>query len=300
MRKAGTFEELLEELLPSPDHPLYAQHKRYNLEAVERGEYIASVLGLPGDLGGMRVLDIGCGTGGISVAFAEMNACVYAMEPNYTHPLLMDITKARAAEAGVSLNACVGRGEELPFADESFDIIILNDILEHAGSPGNVMNESARVLKSEGLMYISTPNKYSYAQVLREGHSGLFGVSLLHPRVAGYYVTRLRKVKDRYTVNVIHSYGMVKKYLERLGLKFVLVNANRPARHFRAGHPDRPERYSNSLVNIAAKIGRTPVIREVITFIVTRPSLQPGMLEFVVCKGDIPEIVYEKYRLGIK
>ncbi len=300
MRKAGTFEELLEELLPSPDHALYGQHKRYNLDAVRRGEYIASVLGLPADLEGMRVLDIGCGTGGISVAFAKMNARVYAMEPNYTHPLLMDMTKARAAEAGVVLNACVGRGEELPFPDESFDIIILSDVLEHAGSARDVVSESARVLKSDGLMYISTPNKYSYAQILQEGHSGIFGVSLLHPKVAHYYVTRLRKVKDIYTANVIHSYGMVKRYLERLGLNYVLVNANRPARHFRAGHPGRPERYGNSFVNIAVKIGRTPVIREVITFIVTRPSLQPGMLEFVVCKGNIPEVVYEKYRLGIK
>jgi ubiquinone/menaquinone biosynthesis C-methylase UbiE len=300
MRKAGTFEELLEELLPSPDHPLYAQHKQYNLDAVKRGRYIAHLLGLPRSLEGIKVLDIGCGTGGISVAFAEMNAQVYAMEPNYTHPLLMDITRARAAEAGVSLNACVGRGEMLPFADRSCDIVILNDVLEHAGSPGEVMNESARVLKRGGLMYISTPNRYSYAQIFREGHSGLFGVSLLPPRLAAYYVTRIRKVKQRYTVNTIHSYGMVKRYLIRLALNFVLVNAKRPARHFRPGHPDRPAHYRNSLVNIVVKLCRAPLIRELISYIVTRPSLQPGMLEFVAAKGDIPPAIHEKYRLGLK
>jgi SAM-dependent methyltransferase len=299
-RGPRTFEELLEELLPPPDHPLHGQTKQYNLDAVKRGDYIASILGLPGNLEGKRILDVGCGTGGISVAFARMQGDVYAMEPNYTHPLLMDITIARAAKEGVTLHTLIGRGEEIPFADESFDIVILNDVLEHVGSPYGLMSEAVRVLGRDGLLYVSTPNKYSYAQILREGHSGLFGVSLLPPRLAAFYVTRIRRVKERYSVNIIHSYGRIKRYMKCLGVNYLVLNANRPARHFHTGHPDRPAHYGNRLIDFIVRICRAAVIRDIVIFIVTRPSLQPGMLEFAVSKGEIPHAVYEKYRLGVK
>ena len=199
MKESRSFEELLEKLLPPPEHPLYKQHKKYNMEGVERGKKIASLMAISGGLAGKKVLDIGCGTGGISVAFAKKNARVYAMEPNYTHPLLMDLTMARAAKEEVTLSAVIGRGELLPFGNESFDIVILNDVLEHVEYPEKVVSETARILSRDGLMYLSTPNKYSFKQLIREGHSGLFGVTLLPPKVAAFYVTRVRKVKKRYT-----------------------------------------------------------------------------------------------------
>ena len=300
MGENKTFRELLEEFLGSPDHPMFEQNLRYNLEGVKRGEQIASTLALLPPLEGKRVLDVGCGTGGISVAFAKMGAEVHAMEPNYTHPMLMDITKARAAEEGVSLDTIIGRGERIPFADEAFDVVILNDVLEHVERPFELVRESIRVLSPHGLLYMSTPNKYSYAQILSEGHSGLFGVTLLPPSLAAFYVVKVRRRRKRYTVNIIHSYGRVKRYLKRLGVNFVLMNRNRPARHFHPRHPDRPERYGNVLVDTIMRVCRIPILRNILAFMASRPSLQPGMLEFVVSKGAIPEPVVEKYRSGTR
>ena len=299
MRKIRSFEELLEQILPSPTHPLYGQSKRYNLEAERRGERIAALLCLPRDIPGKKVLDIGCGTGGISVAFAKKHASVFSLEPNDTHPLLMDLTIARAEKARVSLNAVIARGEEIPLAEHSFDIIILNDVLEHVQAPWAVMREAARVLRADGLMYISTPNKYSFAQILREGHSGLFGVTLLPPKLAAFYATRIRKVSDTYTVNKIHSYGAVRKYLNHLGLNFVLLNRHRPARHFHMNHPDCPKRYRNRFVGFLVQICRLPGVRDIVSFAVTRPDVQPGFLEFVACRSAIPKAIDEMYRQGL-
>ena len=299
MRKSGSFEELLEEILPPRAHPLYEQSKRYNLEAEKRGDRIAELLCLPRAIPGARVLDIGCGTGGISVAFAKRGASVFALEPNDTHPLLMDLTIARAAKAGVTLNPLVARGEAVPFGERSFDVVILNDVLEHVQDPRAVMGEAARVLRTDGLMYLSTPNKYSFAQILREGHSGLFAVTLLPPRLAAFYATRIRKVSDRYTVNRIHSYGAVKRYLNDLGLSFVLLNRFRPARHFHVGHPDCPRRYGNRFVESLVRICRLPGLRDVASFAATRPDLQPGFLEFVASWSTIPPAIDELYRRGL-
>ena len=270
------------------------------MEAEERGNRLAALLSLPRKLEGLSVLDIGCGTGGISVAFARRKAIVFSLEPNDTHQLLMDLTVARAEKAGVSLCPVIARGEEIPFPDHSFDVVILNDVIEHVQEPDDVMNEAARVLRDDGLLFIATPNKYSLPQILREGHSGLFGVTLLSPKVAAFYVTRVRKVRDRYTVNKIHSYRAVKKYLDRLGFNFVPLNRYRPARHFRPGHPDRPKRYGNPLVALAVRVSSLPVLRDAVSFLVTIPDLQTGFLEFVASRGPIPDAIQRLYRLGLR
>ena len=48
------------------------------------------------------------------------------------------------------------------------------------------------------------------------------------------------------------------------------------------------------------RICRAPVLKDVLAFIVTRPSLQPGMFEFVVSKSLIPGPILEKYRSGTR
>lgn len=57
-------------------------------------------------------------------------------------------------------------GEELPFADESFDIVYSANVLEHTDNPERVVAECLRVLKRGGLLHMEMPNFLSYF----EGH----------------------------------------------------------------------------------------------------------------------------------
>jgi SAM-dependent methyltransferase len=57
-------------------------------------------------------------------------------------------------------------GEELPFADESFDIVYSANVLEHTADPERVLAECLRVLKKGGLLHMEMPNFLSYF----EGH----------------------------------------------------------------------------------------------------------------------------------
>ena len=52
----------------------------------------------------------------------------------------------------------VGVGENLPFADRSFDLITMNQVMEHVGHQGAVLSEALRVLKDGGAIYIASPN----------------------------------------------------------------------------------------------------------------------------------------------
>ncbi len=48
-------------------------------------------------------------------------------------------------------------GNILPFQDAEFDIVLLTEVLEHIPDPSNILKEIRRVLKSEGLLFITVP-----------------------------------------------------------------------------------------------------------------------------------------------
>ncbi len=50
-----------------------------------------------------------------------------------------------------------GRGEELPFADRSIDLILLDQTLVHAEKPETVLREASRALKPNGVLLITCP-----------------------------------------------------------------------------------------------------------------------------------------------
>lgn len=107
------------------------------------------------DLRGATLLDAGCGLGGKAVWFAEHGcSAVAAVDAD---PLYIAEGKNFAAERGVS-NVSFGLAQldALPFPDGSFDIVMLNDVLEHIIRPRLVptLSELRRVLKVGGRLCI--------------------------------------------------------------------------------------------------------------------------------------------------
>src|SRR5262245_61721932 len=70
---------------------------------------------------GMRVLDVGAGTGNASIPAALRGADVVASDLT---PELLEAGRARAAAAGVELEWVEADAEALPFEDASFDVVI--------------------------------------------------------------------------------------------------------------------------------------------------------------------------------
>lgn len=81
-----------------------------------------------GDLDGMRVLELGCGSGKMAVLLAKSGAHVTTFDLSSMSVLL---TKRRAVVNNVKLDCLVSAGEFLPFSSESFDMIIGKAILHH-------------------------------------------------------------------------------------------------------------------------------------------------------------------------
>jgi len=98
---------------------------------------------------GLSILDIGTGVGEIALHFSDRNA-VFAVD---TEDQLSYISKAS------NITFVITDSEHLPFADNSFDVIISNHVVEHMQSAKYHLNEVKRCLKSQGVCYFSTPNR---------------------------------------------------------------------------------------------------------------------------------------------
>jgi len=103
------------------------------------------------DLAGRRTLDAGCGYGVFSAAAAGRGAAVVSVDIGER---LVARSMARASSRGVVADVTA-----LALRDESFDLVISSEMLEHTDAPERALWELARVLKAGGLLVITTPNR---------------------------------------------------------------------------------------------------------------------------------------------
>lgn len=103
----------------------------------------------------LRVLDVGCGAGTQCFLYAELGHGVVGVDINAP---LIEIARKRARTANIAGEFHLGSAAALPFEDGSFDVCLLNELLEHVPEWQRCLDEATRVLKPGGILYVSTTN----------------------------------------------------------------------------------------------------------------------------------------------
>ena len=126
-----------------------------------RLEWIQQFCSLPGK----KVLDIGCGGGVLSEGMAKAGAIVIGLDVEVD---AIKTATLHAEDEGLSIKYVSEPVEQYVGNSELFDVITCMEMLEHVADPQQVIHHAARLLKPDGLLFLSTINRTikAYASVI--------------------------------------------------------------------------------------------------------------------------------------
>jgi SAM-dependent methyltransferase len=141
---------------------------RHIAGGLARGEALAAQLPREG-----RILEVGCGTGGLLVAAARVGIAVVGVD---VASRWLVAARRRLADHGLSAPLLAASGDRLPWPDGHFDTIVADSVLEHLDDPIRALREWSRVLRPGGDLLVWSPNRYT---LTTDPHLGLWGLGWL-------------------------------------------------------------------------------------------------------------------------
>jgi len=125
-----------------------------------------------------RLLDIGCASGEHTLYYLKKCSKVFGVDAN------KDLIET-ANERYPQIKFRVANAESLPFAKNYFDVVVMNDVLEHVEDEKKSLDETHRVLKKDGILIVTTPHKGLFSFIDVDNYSWyfrkLFGIKTIKP-----------------------------------------------------------------------------------------------------------------------
>jgi ubiquinone/menaquinone biosynthesis C-methylase UbiE len=207
------------DVLGIPDWPVLVQ-LREDEERQERGRLARLGRVLGGALRG-RLLNVGCGTGGFNVVAAEAGVQPVGVDADAEAIAICALKRERSGGAFVRAAA-----ERLPFPDRSFDVVYCFSAIEHVESVEETVAEMVRVARPGGLVYVHTPNAWSWY----EGHYKLLWAPFL-PAPLGRVYLKMRGRPSAYldTLRRLTPTGL-RRAFARAGVRDLRFHDDAPPR----------------------------------------------------------------------
>jgi 2-polyprenyl-6-hydroxyphenyl methylase / 3-demethylubiquinone-9 3-methyltransferase len=108
-----------------------------------------------------KILDLGCG-GGLLLNKLGMNGFpnLFGIDPSSNS---INVAKSKSIELGLNINYTSGDIYNLPYEVDSFELIILADVLDHLSDLKSAMKEIKRILKKGGILFFETIDRNFYS-----------------------------------------------------------------------------------------------------------------------------------------
>jgi 2-polyprenyl-3-methyl-5-hydroxy-6-metoxy-1,4-benzoquinol methylase len=136
------------------EHHTSVRDRQFVFAAPERSKLFRQHVGGPG----RRVLDVGCRAGALTRSYFDGNDVVG-----------LDVDREalqEAARLGIK-TVWADANRRLPFSDESFDVVVAGELIEHLAAPQAFVDEAYRVLRPGGMLVGSIPNAFRLKNRLR-------------------------------------------------------------------------------------------------------------------------------------
>lgn len=143
------------------DSPLYLLKTSINPWRVEYAKKILKKLNI--DTNGKTALEVGSGGGILTEKICKMGFVTTGIEPA-EESVKTAINHAKSE--GLNIFYEQGFGENLPYEDQSFDVVFCCDVLEHVTDLEKVISEISRVLKPGGIFIYDTINRTLISKIV--------------------------------------------------------------------------------------------------------------------------------------
>lgn len=163
-------------------HPNFIRWERARNISVERGKFVKLILEQHCELRNLTILDLGSGEGGTSKVLSDNNFVISTD---------INLFRLRRQKENFRLRKSLqANAIELPFADSTFDLVIIQDVIEHIENLHKLYKEVIRVLKANGMIYLSTPNRFSIINIISDPHWGTPIISILNRKLLQKFFIR--------------------------------------------------------------------------------------------------------------
>jgi ubiquinone/menaquinone biosynthesis C-methylase UbiE len=169
---------------------------------------------------GEKVLDVGCGTGAVTIPAKKkvgINGTVVGIDPD---PAMIAVARRKVNQANLEIDFRVGVIESLPFPDNTFDAVTSSLMMHHL--PENLrikgLAETFRVLKPGGRILIaemkrptgSALKKFFTSVVLHHGHVVEFGLQDLPKLLREASFEEVQELEDHFlTIGFVRAKSLM-------------------------------------------------------------------------------------------
>jgi ubiquinone/menaquinone biosynthesis C-methylase UbiE len=239
-RRASTLAVAHREPSDLIDPELYARWKESCLGALTERIEEDAIFRLAGDLGGKRVLDLGCGDGTYSIAAFQRDAHVTGVDISNA---MLESARRRAAACGASVDWCQASAESIPYDPGTFDFVLAVTILCFIKNPLQAVQEVSRVMRPGGSFVIGELGRYSAwalsrrvrgwlgSSMWRDTHFWTLGELQRLLQQAGFRVTASRACvyypPFNLAARIVGEHDHAFSFLGQVGAAFVAVRAEK-------------------------------------------------------------------------
>jgi len=172
-----------------------------------------------------RILDFGCGTGAFIAKFSRNEWERFGVELN---PMGYNLAKKDKDLKITNIDL-----KRTHFPDKYFDVITAFSVIEHTNNPKEIIAEFFRILKDDGILYLSTPNAGGIGFLISgknwfhldtPRHLYLFDRKVFKKAIAGsgFEILEERFPFWEYPLDYYHGLASNKSYFQKLLLIFFL------------------------------------------------------------------------------
>ena len=170
----------------NPAHPNFERWQKAREISEDRAKFVEKILSHDIALKGLKILDFGSGEGSTSELLSKENSVIsIEIKPE----------RVKKISPTDSLQPILSNGLKLPLKPNSFDVIILQDVIEHIPINRSFFEYLSKFLKENGIIYLSTPNRLSLINIISDPHWGIPLLSLFkRDQIKKYFLKVFRKV----------------------------------------------------------------------------------------------------------